>query len=207
MVSNDLVASSDAARPNAASSAATTDVWRFSAAFSREAAMNDASTCRSELRPRVTASATSATGTAARRVIGFEAAHLDHERMRRRESPDVALHGTQPAGFLEAFDQGGLQHAGDVVGPAGVGDIVEATARPAARDAFAVEPGRRALDDDREVGVQRLARPDIGRVHAVDARRRHLVLQPAEAAGCERRGGGHHHVSHGGISTPAGAGP
>ena len=75
---------SAAARANAASSAATTRRLAVLRRSSRSrGAVNAASTCRSELRPSVAASATCATGIAARRVIGLEAAHLDHQRMRR----------------------------------------------------------------------------------------------------------------------------
>ena len=106
--------------------------------------MKDASTRRSEVRPSVAESDNLRDRQAAARVVRLEAPHVDDERVRGAEAAEVALHRTQPAGVLERLDQRGLHERGQVLGPACAREVVEPIAGPAARDAGAVEAGRRA---------------------------------------------------------------
>jgi hypothetical protein len=128
--------------------------------------------------------------------------------VRRAKAPDIVLHGAQAPGILECLDHRVLQQPRQLVGPPRIGDVVDAPSGPATRDAIAAKARGRALDDDRQVCGQAGARLDRGGIDPVDARRRHLVLQASEAAGEERgcNGDDDRHF-HGGISTPAGAGP
>ena len=145
-------------------------------------------------------------GQASTRVVRLEAPHLNDERVRHAEATEVALHRPQPPGVLERLDQGGLEQLRQYLRPARARDVVEPLARPARRDAGAVKAGPCLSDVDLEVRGKRRPGLQLRRVDPVHERLRHRLLEAAEAAGGKRGGSREDRDSHGGISTPAGAG-